>query len=188
VKGARIRPKPIQQPHPVVMCAGVSGRGRHFSAKYADVSFVNLDTYQLDGLRARVDSVRRLAREEYGREVQVWTNSYIFQADTEAEARRFYNYTVFERGDWPGVENLTHMLGINSQSIPPNVLKTLKEHFIAGWAGYPLVGTPDQVVDGLRVIEAAGFDGTLLSWPRYLQDMQEFQVTTLPLLKQAGLR
>lgn len=43
-------------------------------------------------------------------------------------------------------------------------------------------------VDGLRTLAEAGFDGTLLSWPRYVDDMREFQETIYPLVQQAGLR
>ncbi|MFT8243536.1 LLM class flavin-dependent oxidoreductase [Roseomonas sp. BN140053] len=188
LKQAVVRPKPIQKPHPAVMSAGASTKGRHFAAKYADVGFTNLDAHDLDSLRAKVDSFRELARKEYGREIQVWTNSYIFHGDTEADARRYYHHTVHERGDWEGVENLVSIMGINSQSIPAPALQNLKEHFIAGWVGFPLIGTSDQIVDGLQTLARAGFDGTLLSWPRYLEDMRRFQAETLPLVVQAGLR
>lgn len=188
VKRAKLKPKPIQKPHPVVMSAGASPRGRHFAAKYADVAFTNLEAHDPETLRSRVDSYRKLAREEYGREVQVWTNSYIFQGDTEAEAKRFYHYCVHEKGDWAGVQNLVDIMGINSLSIPAATLQVLKEHFIAGWGGYPLIGTKEQIVDGLMTLADAGFDGTLLSWPRYLEDMRQFQAETLPLVRQAGLR
>jgi dimethylsulfone monooxygenase len=63
-----------------------------------------------------------------------------------------------------------------------------EEHFVAGWAGYPLIGNKEQVVDGLALLERAGFDGIVLSWPRYIEDVQRFQAETLPLVKQAGLR
>jgi alkanesulfonate monooxygenase SsuD/methylene tetrahydromethanopterin reductase-like flavin-dependent oxidoreductase (luciferase family) len=188
VKEAKLLPRPIQKPHPVVMSAGASPRGRHFAAKYADVAFTNLEAHDLDSMRSRVDSYRKLAREEYGREVQVWTNSYIFQGDTEADAKRFYHHCVHEKGDWAGVQNLVDIMGINSLSIPAATLQVLKEHFIAGWGGYPLVGTKEQIVDGLLTLSRAGFDGTLLSWPRYIEDMRQFQAETMPLVREAGLR
>ena len=188
VKQATMQPKPVQKPHPVVMCAGASQRGREFTAKYADVGFTALEVHDLDGMRARVDSHRKLAWDEHRRDVKVWTNAYIFQGETEKEARDYYRYCVFEKGDWPGVENLLSILGINSQSFAPNMLATLKEHFIAGWNGYPLIGTKEQIVDGLLTLSKAGFDGTLLSWPRFIDGMEEFQRTTYPLVVEAGLR
>jgi alkanesulfonate monooxygenase SsuD/methylene tetrahydromethanopterin reductase-like flavin-dependent oxidoreductase (luciferase family) len=188
VKGAIMAPKPIQKPHPAIMAAGVSPKGRKFAAHHADVNFVNLEAHDLDSMRARVESSRKTAWDECKREIQVWTNAYIFQGDTEADARAFYKECVFEKGDWEGVENLVNTMGINSQSIPAPILQTLKEHFIAGWVGYPLIGTKEQVVDGLSILERAGFDGIVLTWPRYVDDMKRFQVETFPLLQQAGLR
>ncbi len=188
VKGAIMAPKPIQKPHPAIMAAGVSPKGRQFAAHHADVNFVNLEAHDLDSMRARVESSRKTAWDECKREIQVWTNAYIFQGDTEADARALYKECVFEKGDWEGVENLVNTMGINSQSIPAPILQTLKEHFIAGWVGYPLIGTKEQVVDGLSILERAGFDGIVLTWPRYVDDMKRFQVETFPLLQQAGLR
>jgi len=44
------------------------------------------------------------------------------------------------------------------------------------------------VVDGLSVLQRAGFDGIVLTWPRYVDDMKRFKAETFPLLQQAGLR
>src|SRR3984957_14328556 len=96
VKGALIAPKPLQQPHPAIMCAGASPKGREFSARYADVNFVNLDAHDFDSIKRRVDASRKTAWDECQREIQVWTNAYIFQADTEAQARAFYDECVFQ--------------------------------------------------------------------------------------------
>ena len=188
VKNAAIAPRPLQKPHPVVMSAGASPKGRQFAARHADVNFINLDAHDFDSVKARVDASRKTAWDECKREIQVWTNAYIFQGETEAEARAFYNECVFKKGDWDGVENLVSVMGLNSLSIPAPALQHLKEHFIAGWVGYPLIGTKDQVVDGLAILERAGFDGIVLSWPRYIEGMRQFQAETLPLVQQAGMR
>ena len=166
VKRAIMAPRPLQKPYPAIMCAGVRQGSPVRRAAFADVNFVNLDAHDFDSVRARVDASRKTAWDECKREIQIWTNAYIFQGDTEAEARAFYDYCVFQNGDWEGVENLVNIMGLNSLSIPPAVLQNLKQHFIAGWAGYSLIGTKDQVVDGLALLERAGFDGIVLTWPR----------------------
>ena len=181
-------PKPVQKPHPAIMSAGASPKGRQFAARHADVNFINLDAHDFEAVKARVDASRKTAWDECKREIQVWTNAYIFQGDTEADARAFYEDCVFKNGDWEGVENLVNIMGLNSLSIPAPALQTLKQHFIGGWAGYPLIGTKDQVVDGLALLERAGFDGIVLSWPRYIEDMRQFKAETFPLVQQAGLR
>jgi alkanesulfonate monooxygenase SsuD/methylene tetrahydromethanopterin reductase-like flavin-dependent oxidoreductase (luciferase family) len=187
IKKGWMAPKPIQQPYPVVMCAGGSDRGKAFSAQKADVAFTVVQSHDPDVIRAQVASYKTQAR-ELGREIQVWTNCYIVQGDTEEDAKNFVQHYVYDEGDWEAAENLVTMLGINSQSLPPGVAQQLKAHFIAGWGGVPVVGTKEQIVDKLGDMTKLGFDGVILSWAKYVEGMQEFQATTYPLLVQAGLR
>jgi dimethylsulfone monooxygenase len=191
VSDAAIAPQPLQQPHPVLMNAGGSGAGRHFGARNCDVVFVNTDIGQQNpaGMREKVTAFKKLAQEEYGRELKVWTNAYIVQEDTEREAKQFLDHYVNQKGDWAAAENLVSSMGINSQTFPPETLEAMKFHFIAGWAGYPIVGTKEQVADTLIALcGEGGLDGVLLSWPRYIQDMARFEAETYPLLEQAGVR
>lgn len=188
VRGAVLAPKPLQQPHPVVMNAGGSEKGRHYAAKYCDVAFVILEAHDFNYLKSRVDQYRALAREQYGRELLVWTYAYVVQGETEKEAKAYFDEYVHQKGDLAAVDNLVETMGMNAQTLPPAALQAIKIHFMAGWGGFPLIGTREQVVDGLAMLAKAGFDGVLLSWPRYIADMHDFQRRTYPLLVQAGLR
>ena len=187
VKGY-LQPKPIQKPYPPVMNAGGSERGRHFAAKYCDLVFTALGAPNFEANKAQVDAYRKLAREEYGRAVGIWSSANIIQAETEKEAREFSDYIVHQKGDWDAVSFALSTMGINAKTFPPEAMENLKQYFIAGWGSYPLIGTKEQVVDGLRMLCAMGLDGVLLSWPRYEQGMREFKDVTYPLLVQAGLR
>ena len=60
--------------------------------------------------------------------------------------------------------------------------------FMAGWGGFPLVGTSEQVVDRMLKLSNCGFNGILLTWIEYESDMTEFMKNTYPLIEQAGLR
>ena len=64
----------------------------------------------------------------------------------------------------------------------------MAEMFVSGWGGHLLIGTKEQIVDGLLALSRMGLDGVLLSWPRFEEGMREFRDVTLPLVKQAGLR
>ena len=187
VKGY-LQPKPIQQPFPAIMNAGGSERGRHFACKHCDLVFTALGSPDFEKNKAQIESYRKLAREEYGREVAIWSSANIIQAETEQEARRYYDYIVKEKGDWEAVSYALSTMGINAKTFPPEAMEHLKEFFIAGWGGYPLIGTKEQIVDGLDKLSAMGLDGVLLSWPRYEEQMREFKTVTYPLLVQAGLR
>jgi alkanesulfonate monooxygenase SsuD/methylene tetrahydromethanopterin reductase-like flavin-dependent oxidoreductase (luciferase family) len=70
----------------------------------------------------------------------------------------------------------------------PKDLQAAKTRLITGWGGYPLIGTKEQVAQGLLTLSNMGLDGVVLSWPRYVEDMRQFQQETLPLLRHAGLR
>jgi FMNH2-dependent dimethyl sulfone monooxygenase len=188
VKRATLEPKPIRRPHPVIMNAGGSAKGRHFAAKHCDVAFVLFDPNDLAGAKAHIAAYRKLAREEYGRELQIWAASVMVQRDTEKEARDFYHYYVHEKGDWVAAENLVETLGLNAQTLPPGAKQAMKAHFIAGYGGYPLIGTNEQIVDGFNKLVEIGLDGTVMSWPRYEEGLRQFQDSTLPALRQAGLR
>ena len=126
IGGGQLLPKPIQSPRPPFMNAGGSERGRHFAAKYCDVAFIVVSNHDMDDLKAQIATYKDLARQEYGREVAVWTHTYIVQGDTEKDARDFYDYYVHEHGDWEAATNLTEGLGINAQTVPPEALDFLQ--------------------------------------------------------------
>jgi alkanesulfonate monooxygenase SsuD/methylene tetrahydromethanopterin reductase-like flavin-dependent oxidoreductase (luciferase family) len=172
------------------MNAGSSPAGRHFGARNCDVVFVSVDIGQRtpEGMAEKVAQFKRLAREEYDRDIQVWANAYIVEGDTEADANAYLDYYANTHGDWEAAENLVNGLLGGSASYAPETMAQMKFHFIAGWGGYPIVGTRDQVVDSLVALSATGLDGVLLSWPRYIEDMRRFQENTYPLLVEAGLR
>ena len=188
LKGAIVRPQPIQRPYPAVMCAGASPAGMEFSARHCDVAFVHGRVDDPDGTRRAVEAYRALARDTYGRDLQIWCHAYVVTADTEREARDFLRYYVDENGDWEGAENLIASL-VPGGNFPPDTLHAMKRHLIAGWAGYPMVGSREQVVDEmLKLSMSVGVDGLLLSFARYESELEDFRDKTLPMLVQAGLR
>jgi alkanesulfonate monooxygenase SsuD/methylene tetrahydromethanopterin reductase-like flavin-dependent oxidoreductase (luciferase family) len=188
MKRAELAPKPLQQPRPPLMSAAGSDRGRRFAAQYCDVCFIAPESHDPLELKAKVDKYRDYARDEFKRDIQVWSNAYVFHGDSEADGKALWNHCVHEQGDWAGVQNMLDVMGVTSQLVPPHVLGFLKQHFIAGWGGYPLVGGKEQVVEGLGVLKQAGFDGILLTWPRWREGLTRFRDEVMPLLRQTGLR
>ena len=68
------------------------------------------------------------------------------------------------------------------------MLEAFKFHFKAGFGGYPLVGTPEQIVDGIARLTELGVDGMLISWVDYLAECRQWIDRVMPLLEQAGFR
>ena len=181
-------PKPVQQPFPALMNAGGSGKGRHFAAKYCDMAFVVLSSHNLEDGRAQIDAYRRLAREEYGRELQIGATATSFTGTARRKPRPSSTATSWKQGDERAVDLLTQVMGLQSLAFPPEVLDQFRFHLKAGWGGYPLVGTADHMVDQLGKLSAIGFDGILLSWVDYLAGLERWNWEVMPKLEQAGLR
>ena len=130
------------------MNAGGSERGQHFAAKHCDMVYVVFGSHDFDDCKAKVDAYRELARKEYGREIQVWSYAYVVQGETEKEAKALYDEYVNQKGDWDAAQNLVDTMIANAKTLPTEVIAEMKKHFIAGWGGYPIIGTPEQIVDG----------------------------------------
>jgi hypothetical protein len=64
----------------------------------------------------------------------------------------------------------------------------IKHLFAMGHGGFPLVGTPDQVAEGILKLHRAGFAGTTLSFVDYVEEFPYFRDTVLPKLEAAGIR
>ena len=187
--GAYSEPKPVQQPHPLIMSAGNSPRGLEFAAGHADLNFVVAPDLATAGENAR--KVREMAANHPTRgtkTIKVFGQGYVVCRDTEAEAIAYRDKYVNELGDWEGVRNLLDVLIPNSESALGDQWEAMAANMIAGYGALPLVGTPDQVVDGMQAFADAGLDGLTLSWVDYPAGIEQFDKVLRPRLVEAGLR
>jgi alkanesulfonate monooxygenase SsuD/methylene tetrahydromethanopterin reductase-like flavin-dependent oxidoreductase (luciferase family) len=177
-------PKPHQAPRPVLINAGNSPSGVEFSARNVDINFASLDT--LENMAQYTKNIRHKAREEYGRDISTMTYGLVVARDTETEAKQAFQ-SVIDNGDWEAAGNVMKVAGMESQSFNEQI-KAFQERFIAGWAGYPVVGSPEQVVEELGRLNEAGMDGMIMGFLDYNEEMKYFGERILPLMKEAGLR
>ncbi|MDO0932260.1 LLM class flavin-dependent oxidoreductase [Streptomyces sp. DG2A-72] len=183
-------PKPLQQPWPTIMCAGNSDEGAAFSARHADINFRAFPSYEL--IPKMVDQNRALAAEA-GREVKVFGHGYVICADTEKEARQQLDYYTREHVDAATAETfVTAALGNSGNTHTVDFTEELKREMLSRAAGgafaLPLVGTPEQIVDGIQRMADGGLDGMAISFPDYDEGIQVYQERLRPLLLEAGLR
>ena len=90
--------------------------------------------------------------------------------------------------DWGAVDNLIALQFANAQSFPHDLLALIRDRMAAGHGGFPLVGTPEQVADGISQLHEAGFKGTTLSFVDYVKEFPYFRDHVLPILEARGLR
>jgi len=79
-------------------------------------------------------------------------------------------------------------LRMDDREVAPDVMRARKARLMAGYGSYPLVGTPEQIVDELLRLSHDGIDGLALTWVDYASELRQFNAEILPLLLQAGLR
>jgi dimethylsulfone monooxygenase len=182
------QPKPLQKPYPPIMNAGRSGAGNLFAAKYSDMIFTSLWEYDHKGSAEHVAALRNLAREEFGREIQIWSVGFVICRPTEKEARDYLRYVVDEKGDWEAIDNLVHSQRLDNPNLSEDQWRARKARMMTGWGGYPLIGTPEQITDQLLNVSRTGTDGLVISWVNYEQELRQFATEVMPLLVQAGLR
>jgi FMNH2-dependent dimethyl sulfone monooxygenase len=182
-----LKPKPLQQPHPVIVNAGVSDAGKQFTARHADFSFQNHpDLTRLAQMNA---TIKELSLRERGREVGVLSHGYVVCRDTEGEALDYLRYYIDEMGDWQAANNLVQaMTSGGMQTVEPARLHNMARDLIAGWGGIPFVGTAEQIVDKLLRLSKAGTSGIALHWVNYHDGIAQFNEQVLPLMIDAGLR
>ncbi len=183
VKRGYLLPKPVQKPYPVILNAGASEAGRDFSAREADFNFIIISDH--DQARALNREVRGKAA-ALGRECGVMTFAEVVCRDTEAEAKRAFQH-ILDEGDYDAATNILRIFGVESETAPGG-FRDQQERLIAGWMGYPLVGTPEMIVDKLLELSELGIDGVALAWLDYCQEIDQFTEEILPLMRQAGLR
>jgi dimethylsulfone monooxygenase len=163
-----VEPKPVaswSRPHPVLYAGGESDAGKSLIASQCDAYVMHGDPVERIGPKIADMQARRVAAG--GRPMQFGMAAYVIVRDTEAEAQReleritnvapgspgYRNYQ-----DWIGNTQLEQQVSLQDYSVSNRGLR----------AG--LVGTPEQVADRIRALEAAGVGLLLLQCSPQLED------------------
>lgn len=182
IKDAMSDPKPIQKPWPVLVNAGNSPAGLDFCARECDFNFIAFSDY--DEARETCSKVRGIAK-SHGRDLGILGYGNIISRDTEEETEKLLNY-ILEKGDWEVAKMVSAGLGSESGSF--DKIKKMQERFILGYGGYPLIGTPEQIVEQMVELEKAGVNGMMIGFLDYDKELDYFGEKIMPLMREAGLR
>jgi len=178
-------PKPYGLRVPPIMNAGSSEQGQQFAAKNADYLFTVL--IDLESGKEKVSAIKAKAK-GFGREIGVFTTSYVVCRETQKEAEEYHEYYSNEQADWPAVDRLMELQGLHSKSFPPEAFTQFRNRFAAGHGVYPLVGNPDYIAAEMERIHDAGFDGSTITFVNYTDEFPFFRDEVLPRLQSRGLR
>lgn len=184
LKGVKGDPAPVRGSVPIINAAG-SPQGRGFATDNANFLFT--PAIDLSRSKAEIADLKGQAKAK-GRNVDVLTFSHVICRPTEDEARAWLQYTARDNADWAAVDNLVRLQFAHAHSFPHDLLAQIRDLMASGHGGFPLIGTPEQVANGICALHEAGFKGTTLSFVDYVKEFPYFRDTVLPILKARGIR
>ncbi len=188
-------PVSLQRPHPIVMSAGFSPKGRDFAAQAASALFTTMtDLAQAPGMMADVGAL--VAR--HGRPLSVYTMAHVVCRPARKEAEEFYHYFAEELADAEGQAYYRRQRGAKAgtmsglqveRPLENRFMRATGKKFDGAYPGtYPLVGTPDDIATEMARMHAAGLAGCSVAFLDYLQEIPYFVAEVLPRLERMGLR
>lgn len=185
-------PKPLQHPHPPILCAGNSDIGLRFTVEEAQAAFVNAPTHA--EAAATSQRAKQIAA-QVGKTIKTYAMVMIIPGETTGEGiarMEHYNRGVDMMALRAGVPGHLEELQ-RAQARGEAVNATLQRRIDRADVpdpyipGYPYVGSAEDIAQQLQAVIAAGdFDGFVLTFPDFIADLRFFGVRVLPLLAEAG--
>src|SRR4029079_987090 len=146
----------------------------------ADILFTQLPI-NLSEAPQLVRSVKQAAA-QYGRSTDVYTQTQVVCRPTRKEAHDFYHYFAHEQADEEALayfrRQKLNTIGKSAGEYPHYQQQATKRAAEAAgkpYPGifpgmYPIVGDPDDVVEGLNQLSATGISGSALAFLNYLSE------------------
>jgi alkanesulfonate monooxygenase SsuD/methylene tetrahydromethanopterin reductase-like flavin-dependent oxidoreductase (luciferase family) len=188
MKKAISRPHPLQPGGVPVMNAALSPTGMRFSAKYSDIGLISPHGATPEEWRGQIEDYKKMAREEFGRDIQLWTNCSLVQRETQKAAEDYLRRYSEEYLDTEVMDSLMQTISVENNIPAGSERLALMRHRMAIGAGHPLIGTAHSIAQQLAEISRVGIDGVIMTWVDYIDGLDRFNREVLPLLEQAGLR
>jgi dimethylsulfone monooxygenase len=182
------RPRPLQPDGIPIMNAAQSPAGIRFSAKNSQIGLLSLRGNSPADWTPQVESYKRMAREEFGRDIQIWTNASVVLGETTCEAEAFLHYYAEEFVDTEALDSIMDTISAENNVPKGSPQLAFMRKRMATGAGYPLIGNAQKIAGELQAISRAGIDGVIMTWIDYIDGVKRFAEDVLPLLEQAGLR
>jgi pyrimidine oxygenase len=184
-------PKPVQKPHPMIICAAVSDTGYEFTMRHADASLVNgtdIEDLTRNGMRNK-EKARELGTGtrtvglvmcipgKTDAEAEARVRLYDEGADVEALATRAWQYSKSAR-EWSHDEQVRRQ----QQTVFPDGRTPVAVTRSA------VTGAPETLARKIAdLIEAGDFDWLGFYFPDYIRDLEVFGREVLPLLVERGI-
>lgn len=191
-------PLPIQRPRPPTMSAAQSGDGQAFAAQVADILFTAM--YSPEQAR---DTVKRAASSAaaFGRACETYVTTQFVCRGTRREAEEYAHYYAVEMADPAALDYFARQKGRTASASTKRGETVADQAVVAKLSGqnnssypgffpsmYPIIGSPDDVVEEIERLAALGLSGSTLVFLNYARELPYFVQEVLPRMEKAGLR
>ena len=171
-------PKPLSQPHPELICAGMSDRGFDFAVREADACFIGGRT------AAERQAASRRAKQiaqSYGKQIKTYAMCTVVHAETDGEAEALARRYA-EGVDLAAVVEMLAAWGVAPERLESGAAAQ------GAFMTETEVGSPATCADKIEeFLTYAELDGLMLIFPDYVEGLKMFGADILPGL-QGGLR
>ncbi|MBM2811322.1 MAG: hypothetical protein HW416_2081 [Chloroflexi bacterium] len=179
----RSDPKPIQQPHPPIVCATNSERGMQFVVDECDAIFVGGTT---ERIRPMTQKLHQMA-EEAGRSVKTHALILLIMADTDAEAQALFDH-YREGADWEAMAFVYLRKSAEDGWDSTEVREQLNAPRYISYQTPIYIGGPQTIADAITDLAVnGGADGLVLTFHDYIDGLQRMHRDVMPILKSRGL-
>jgi FMNH2-dependent dimethyl sulfone monooxygenase len=187
LKKVRAFPKPYGGTRPIIMNAGVSATGQGFAIRNCDALFTGIKRGSTDEARANVARIKALANDN-GRDIDLYTVGIVSCRPTHKEAEEYYQHSIIANADWAAIDNILAMRNVTRENYSDAEFEQIRRGQANGLGGLPLIGTPDEVAQGLAELCSLGLRGIAASFVNYADELPYFCAEVLPRLERLGVR
>ncbi|MTH55183.1 LLM class flavin-dependent oxidoreductase [Bacillus mangrovi] len=179
IPNARLFPKPVQKPNPVLYAGGESQRGKETIAASCDAYVMHGGT--AEEITLKINEMVQL-RQKANRPPfsSFGMAAYVICRDSEEEAlEELARITdVKESSAYSGFDDFTSKSKLEQQI-------QLQDYSVSNRGLRPnLIGTPEQIADRIIEFEKAGLDLLLLQFSPQLEEMERFAKQVMPLVEE----
>lgn len=184
IHDAPLKPKPVQQPSPLIFQGGNSKVAQQMAARVSDFYFLNGNS--LEELKKQIVAVKSLAEKE-GRTLQFGVNGFVIVRDTEEEAQEVLR-EIIANADREVVEDFALQVKNAGKASPEGDgmwANSKFEDLIQCNDGFKtgLIGTPEQVANQIIRLKEVGIDLVLTGFLHYDNELKEFGENVIPLVR-----
>jgi len=178
IKDAKLAPKPVQKPNPILYAGGESPKGKAVIAENCDAYVMHGGT--VDEISVKIKDMQN-KRTELGKEPfsSFGMAAYVICRDTQEEAEQeLARITdVKESSAYAGFVDF-----VNKSQLEQQI--KLQDYSVSNRGLRPgLIGTPEQIAKKILEYEDAGINLLLLQFSPQLEEMKKFSEQVMPLVE-----